>query len=44
MDKLDYDRPEDTSETKSRAGTFILLAVVVAVILAAVATGQVYWR
>ncbi len=44
MDKLDYDRPEDGQETKSRAGTFILLAVVVAVILAAIATGQVHWR
>ena len=44
MDKLDYDRPEDSRETNGRAGTFILLAVVVAVILAAVATGQVYWR
>ena len=44
MDKLDYDRPEDSRETTSRAGTFILLAVVVAAILAAIATGQVDWR
>ncbi len=44
MDKLDYDRPEDSRETNSRAGIFILLAVVVAVILAAIATGQVDWR
>ncbi len=44
MDKRTYDQPEDREETRSRAGTFVLLAVLAAVVLVAIATGQVSWR